>query len=97
MNRIITKIEKSNKFTLLLMSLLFDAVGMLSFTIPVIGEFTDVVWAPISAYLIVKMYKGAMGKIGGFISLLEEGLPKVDIIPTFTILWIYKYVIKKNV
>ena len=96
MKEISKKEKKTTKSTLLVMSLFFDAVGMLSFAIPGIGEFTDVVWAPVSAYLIIKMYKGTFGKIGGFISLLEEGLFGFDIIPTFTIMWIYKYVIKKG-
>lgn len=85
-----------DKKTLLVLSILFDAVGYLSFTIPMIGEFTDVIWAPLSAYLMMKMYKGNLGKIGGIISFVEEALPSLDIIPTFTIVWIYKFIIKKN-
>jgi len=84
-----------NKGTLLVMSVIFDAIGYLSFTIPVIGEFADVIWAPLSAYLMIKMYKGKLGKVGGVISFVEEILPSLDILPTFTIIWIYKYIIKK--
>ena len=68
---------------------------MLSFAIPIVGEFTDVIWAPISAFLIFKMFKGAEGRIGGMISFIEEIIPGLDVIPTFTLTWIYKYVIKK--
>jgi len=85
-----------SKSSLLILSILFDAIGYLSFTIPVIGEFTDVIWAPVSAYLMMKMYKGNLGKIGGIISFIEEALPTFDIIPTFTIVWIYKYIYKKD-
>ena len=95
-DKIVRKEKKQTKSTLLVMSLLFDAIGMVSFVIPGIGEFTDIIWAPISAYLIIKMYKGTAGKVGGFVALLEEGLFGFDIIPTFTIMWIYKYVIKKG-
>jgi hypothetical protein len=44
---------------------------------------------------MTKMYKGTSGKIAGIISFLEEILP-LDIIPTFTIMWIYTYLIKKE-
>jgi len=89
------KTEDINKSTLLLMSIVFDAIGYLSFTIPMVGEFTDVVWAPLSAYLMMKMYKGNLGKVGGVISFIEEALPGVDVIPTFTLVWLYKFVLKK--
>lgn len=88
--------NQTSKFGLLALSILFDAIGMLSFAIPGIGEFSDVIWAPISALLVYKMFKGAVGKIGGMISFLEEIIPGLDFIPTFTLTWIYKYVIKKN-
>ncbi|KDN56251.1 hypothetical protein FEM21_08030 [Flavobacterium seoulense] len=78
------------------MGIIFDIIGMLSFTIPFLGEFSDVVWAPISGFLLAKMYKGRVGKIGGIISFLEELFPLTDIIPTFTLTWIYYYVIKKE-
>ena len=66
---------------------------MLSFTIPVVGEFSDVIWAPISGFILMRMYKGTAGKVGGVISFLEESFPFTDIIPTFTLMWIYTYVI----
>ena len=88
--------NQSSKFGLLALSILFDAVGMLSFAIPGIGEFSDVIWAPISALLVYKMFKGTVGKIGGMVSFLEEIIPGLDFIPTFTLTWIYQYAIKKD-
>ncbi len=85
---------QDNKYTLLIMSIAFDAIGMLSFTIPVIGEFSDVIWAPLSTYFLTRMFAGTIGKIGGMVNFIEEALPGVDIIPTFTLTWIYKYLIK---
>jgi len=98
MNKIdkMTNQKKERKYLLLLASLLFDAVGMLSFLVPGIGEFSDVIWAPVSALLIYKMYKGAEGKIAGMVSFFEEIIPGLDIIPTFTLTWIYKFIIKKG-
>ncbi len=85
-----------NKYSLLLLGILFDAIGMLSFVIPGVGEFSDVVWAPIASFLIYKMYKGTEGKIGGLITFVDEILPGLDIIPTFTLMWIYHFLIKKD-
>lgn len=84
------------KYKLLLLSILFDAVGMLSFAIPFIGEFSDVVWAPLSAFLIFKMYKGTEGKVASIVSFIEEaGIFGTDFLPTFTLTWVYTYFIKK--
>ena len=77
------------KYKKLLASVVLDAVGF----IPI--PFLDLAWAPISGYIMTKMYKGKEGKIAGIISFVEEILP-LDIIPTFTIMWIYTYVINKN-
>ncbi|HSN48043.1 MAG TPA: hypothetical protein VLR29_04725 [Flavobacterium sp.] len=85
-----------NKNRNLVLGLLFDAIGMLSFTIPFLGEFSDVVWAPIAGYLMTWMYKGTVGKVGGTIAFLEEILPFSDFIPTFTLTWIYNYWIKNR-
>lgn len=76
------------KYQKLLLSIGLDLVGLI--------PFIDVVWAPISAFVMTKMYKGKKGKIGGLISFIEEILPFSDIIPTFTILWIYTNLIEKK-
>ena len=87
----------SKKYKLLILSILFDGIGMLSFILPGIGEFFDIIWAPISAYAFTKMYKGNIGKIGAIISFIEEaGILGSDFIPTFSLVWLYKYVWKKE-
>ena len=80
----------------LALGLLFDVIGMLSFTIPGIGEFLDVIWAPLAGFLMTWMYKGAMGKVAGIFTFLEEIVPFTDIIPSFTLMWIYNYLIRKQ-
>ncbi len=85
-----------SKYKILFLSILFDAVGYLSFLIPGIGEFSDVVWAPLSGYLMTKLYKGKPGKIAGVVSVVEEALPGLDVIPTFTLMWLYTYVFKSK-
>jgi hypothetical protein len=90
------KITEDHKARDLVLSLLFDAIGMMSFSIPLIGEFSDVVWAPISGLLMVWMYKGKSGKIGGVFSFLEELFPFTDVIPSFTLMWMYTYLFQRK-
>lgn len=74
------------------LGLLFDGIGMLSYFFP----FLDVVWAPLSAFLLIKMYPGTTGKVGGLVSFLEEAIPGFDFFPSFTLTWAYFYLIEKK-
>ena len=84
----------NNKTRDLVLGILFDAIGMLSFSVPLIGEFSDVIWAPFAGFFMTWMYKGPVGKVGGVVTFLEEILPFSDFIPTFTLTWIYNYIIR---
>jgi len=95
-NKVLIKKHTSNKIAKLILGILFDFIGMLSYLIPGITETLDIVWAPISGFLLVAMYKGYTGKVAGIIGFLEEILPFTDIIPTFTLTWIYQYIFKKE-
>ncbi|MFC4096889.1 hypothetical protein [Euzebyella saccharophila] len=86
---------KDNKYRKLFLGLLFDAIGMLSFTVPLIGDFSDIIWAPLAGWLMTRMYKGKIGQGAGLFTFLEEIIPGLDIIPTFTLMWIYTYVLNK--
>ncbi|MDR2221863.1 MAG: hypothetical protein LBE34_03890 [Flavobacteriaceae bacterium] len=77
-------------------SLLLDFIGMMSYSIPWLGELSDIIWAPISAYILLKMYPGNAGKAGALINLIEELSPGLDIIPSFTLTWAYTYYWNKN-
>ncbi len=67
--------------------IIMDAIGYLSFAIPGVGEFSDVIWAPISAIIFAKTFGGAKGVFGGMFNFIEEIMPGMDIIPSFTIMW----------
>lgn len=84
------------KTKLLVKSLFFDAVGMASTAIPLVGPFLDLAWAPYASKKMGEMYPGNKGKIASVIVFLEEILPFTDIIPTFTLMWIYSFLIKKE-
>lgn len=82
--------ETTSKYKKLAFSLVFDALGYVSFIFPPF----DIFWAPAAAYLMSKMYKGNKGKIAGAIVFIEEAMPFLDVIPTFTLMWLYSYVFK---
>lgn len=67
--------------------ILLDLAGMASYFLPALGEFGDLVWAPISALLFYYLFGGRIGMIGGILNFLEEIIPFTDIIPSFTIAW----------
>ncbi len=91
-----SKEKKDNKIRNLILGIVLDGVGMLSFVIPGIGEFSDVIWAPISAWVMTRLYKGKIGQAAGMVTFVEELIPGLDFIPTFTIMWFYTYVFKKS-
>lgn len=87
---------KDKKYRNLFLGLLFDAIGMFSFVVPFLGDFSDVLWAPLAGWLMTRMYKGKIGRAAGMIAFIEEIIPGLDIIPTFTIMWLYTYIFKKK-
>jgi hypothetical protein len=89
-------INENNRTKKLLLGVLLDGIGMLSFSIPGIGEFSDVIWAPIAAFIMTRMYKGRVGKVASVLTFIEEIIPFTDIIPSFTITWIYTYYFQKE-
>lgn len=88
--------NEDNKYKKLGLGLLFDGIGMLSFTIPLIGEFSDIIWAPFAGWLMTRMYKGKIGQGAGILTFIEEIIPGMDVIPTFTLMWLYTYVFKTS-
>ena len=70
--------------------ILMDLLGCASFTIPFIGEFSDVVWAPLSAFIFARTFGGRFGAFGAVLNFLEEILPFTDFIPSFTIAWVIR-------
>jgi hypothetical protein len=71
----------------LIFCLLMDLIGMATYAIPLLGEFGDAIWAPVSAFIFYKTFGGTKGMLGGAFNFLEEILPGFDFIPTFTIMY----------
>ncbi|MBB6681087.1 hypothetical protein H4O20_06490 [Aequorivita sp. 609] len=87
---------KDEKYKLLRQGILYDLIGMSTMAIPVVGPFLDMIWAPLAAKQMSKMYKGNEGKLASVVVFLEEILPFTDIVPTFTLMWLYTFVWKKK-
>lgn len=81
---------------LLPVCLLMDIIGMFTYAIPGLGEAADFIWAPISGAVYYNLFKGKIGIFGGSFAFLEELLPGTDVIPSFTITWLIKFIILKN-
>jgi hypothetical protein len=94
LNKKISVKINDNRYTLLPICIIMDIIGLSTFTFPFLGEIFDVVWAPISAIVFFAIFKRKFGLIGGAFSFLEEILPGTDVIPTFTIGWVMKYIMK---
>ena len=76
----------------LIYGIICDLLGYVSYIFPPF----DFVWAPLSAYIMLKMYKGQEGKVAAGFSFIEEALPFVDFIPSFTLMWIYTYYVRRD-
>lgn len=87
---------KNYKNKLLLKGIVYDVIGMATYAIPVIGPFLDLLWAPYAAKTMSNMYPGKKGKIASALVFLEEILPGTDILPTFTLMWLYTFVWNKE-
>lgn len=96
MSEINLKAQTQERNRKLVLGIIFDLFGYASYTVPFLAEFTDVIWAPIAGFVLSRMYKGTIGTIGGIVEFAEEILPLTDFIPTFTLTWIYTYLIKKE-
>ncbi len=78
----------NKKYKKLALSIVLDLIGL----IPLI----DIIWAPLSGYIMTKLYKGTKGKVAAVVSFVEEIIPFSDFIPTFTIMWFYTYIFGKK-
>jgi hypothetical protein len=65
--------------------ILLDTIGLVTYLIPGWGEWVDIGWAPISAFLFYLLFGGKTGIIGAIINFIEESVPFADAIPMFTI------------
>jgi curved DNA-binding protein CbpA len=72
----------------LTLALWIDFLGVLPILLPFFGEFFDIAWAPVSAWLISRIFNDSLAATLG---LFEELLPGTDIVPTATLAWLRQY------
>lgn len=70
--------------------IVMDLIGYATYAVPVLGEIGDIVWAPVSAFIFFKMFGGWKGAFGGLFNFVEEILPGLDFIPSFSLMWLWQ-------
>ena len=82
----------------LVFCILMDVIGLMtsSYAVPILGDVADVIWAPISAVIFFRTFGGWKGAFGSVFNFVEELLPGLDFIPSFTITWFWMYAGKKK-
>jgi hypothetical protein len=74
----------------LVFCLVMDIIGYATYAIPVLGEFGDIIWAPVSGLIFFITFGGWKGAVGGVFNFVEELLPGTDFIPSFTLMWLWR-------
>ncbi len=93
MNEFLMKKYNKIKYTKLALSILIDSIGYLSYILPALGEFGDIIWGPMSGLFIFMLFPGKL-KMAIF-GAVEEIIPFIDFIPTAYLTW-RKVYIKEN-
>jgi hypothetical protein len=73
-------------FSKLLFCMAIDVIGSSSELIPIIGDITDVVYAPVAAYMLRSIF--GSNNVLFLLEFAEEILPFTDILPLATICWV---------
>ncbi len=74
----------------LIFCVLMDIIGFATYSIPILGEFGDILWAPVSAVIFFLTFGGFKGAVGGLFNFIEEIIPGTDFIPSFTMMYFYQ-------
>jgi hypothetical protein len=69
----------------LLVSLLVDIIGTSSEVIPIVGELSDIAWAPVAGFVLRALYGSNVVLV---LEVVEEILPFTDFLPLATICWV---------
>jgi hypothetical protein len=67
-----------------------DLLGCASYFLPFLGEWFDIIWAPISAVIFYWKFGGKTALFGTIFNLIEELFPYTDFIPTFTLAYFWE-------
>jgi hypothetical protein len=80
----------------LLFCIVMDFIGYATYAVPVFGEFIDIIWAPVSAFIFYFAFRGWKGGFGAVFNFIEELMPGTDFIPSFTLMWLLQNAVRKK-
>ena len=66
--------------------IVLDVIGCLSYVVLPFGP----IWAVLSGIIFYFLFGRKFGVLGGIFSFIEELIPGIDFIPTFSIAWIIR-------
>lgn len=69
-------------------SLVIDVIGGIAASIPYFGSLFEVIWAPVSSFLIYNLYQS---KLFAGLGLIEELIPIVGLFPTALLAWLKEF------
>jgi hypothetical protein len=69
----------------LLVSVLVDVIGTSSEVVPIVGEVSDIAWAPVAGFILRSLYGSNVVLV---LEVVEEILPFTDFLPLATICWV---------
>lgn len=81
--------QKEKSLPKLSFCIMMDLAGLATYALPALGEWGDILWAPLSGFIFMRAFGGRVGAIGGVINTIEELMPFSDFVPTFTIGYLY--------
>ena len=73
-------------FSKLFLCICIDILGSANEAIPLVGELVDVIYAPVAALLLRRLFSGS--NIVFLLEFAEEILPLTDVLPLATICWV---------
>ncbi len=76
-------------FNKLYLCIFIDLLGDGSFLLPGIGESEDILWAPVSAFIVARLFES---QALGTIDFVKELLPFSDAVPVATLAWLIQNV-----
>lgn len=85
-----TQEMNQQKTSSLVLCVILDIIGYATYSVPGLGEFGDLIWAPVSAFIFFRLFGGWKGFFGGTFNFIEEILPGTDFIPSFTLMWLWQ-------
>lgn len=94
--KLLTTPVQQKKAPSLAFCIVMDLLGYATFALPFFGEFLDILWAPISAMIFYRTFGGWKGAFGGIFNFIEEILPGLDFIPTFTLTWMWQEFVSRK-